>query len=246
MPIADLHLGDRTMDDELFQNVAKWLKEKPYRYTMIAGDIFNAALTTSVSDTYSETMNLDEAIKEFRKMVDIIGRDKILAVVRGNHDNRVVRAVGIDPVGVACELAGVTYCNAEAYLKLMVGDWSQGTRARKPVHYLCFMTHGVGGGRKIGSKINKMLDLNEIIPADLVVQGHTHEPSIVPRTRYTIDAKMDNIIEREQMFVTCPSFIGRDGYAQDFCFAPTSQAFPVVVLSGKKKKMEGQIKNMRG
>jgi predicted phosphodiesterase len=249
MPLADLHIGDASMDKKLLRKVAEWLNAKPNRYTVIAGDIFNAALTSSVSDTYTEVLTMQQAIDAFKDFVELVGKEKILAVVRGNHDNRVVRAVGLDPVAVACELAGVPYSGAEAFVNLKIGSWHNmaGTnkKNRKAINYMLFMTHGVGGGRSNGGKVNAMLRHNQIISADIVVQGHTHTPMIVPSAVYEPDNRMENIIERDQIFVTTCGFVGREGYAQDFCYAPISQKFPIIRIGGTRRHLEAELKEFR-
>lgn len=239
MPIGDLHLGDPTLNKPLLRAVIKWVNAQPYRKIVIVGDVFNAGIRDSVSDVYSENMTLDEAIKAFRELVEVMGSDNILACIRGNHDNRVVKAVGIDPVAVACELAGVKYFGAEAYLCFTVGQWHKSRQ--NPIKYLCYMTHGVGGGRMMGGKINALMRNNQTIIADIILQGHTHTPAIVPNMIYEADSRYNSIHERDQLFITTCGFIGRDGYAKDYGFPPVSQKFPIVKLGGRSKRLSALL-----
>lgn len=243
MPIADLHIGDPSLNEHLLNKVIEWVNEEPYRYTVIAGDIFNAALKDSVSSVYDEKMTLQVAIDYFRAFVSgFDSPDKILAVVRGNHDNRVIRSVSLDPVATACEFAGVTYRGPEAFINIKVGNW--GCKSSR-VNYLMYLTHGVGGGRKLGGKVNSVLNHGSIITADITVQGHTHTPIIVPSCIYERSIDGTSILAREQLFVITTSFTGRDGYAQDFCYAPLSKKFPIIRLSGNERLMEAELKELR-
>jgi predicted phosphodiesterase len=232
----------------MVERVVRWANEKPNRYIVIVGDVFNAALKTSVSDTYSETMTLNDAIKWFGEFVKDIGKEKILVVLRGNHDNRVNKAVGLDPVEVACELAGVPYGGAEAYLALQVGNWGAQAiteaRKRKPVTYLMFLNHGTGGGRSMGGKVNSMMRNGDIVVADIYVSGHIHQPACIPATVCTPDTRYENIIERNQFFVSVPAFLKREGYAKDAGYAPVSKMFSILTLSGSSKAMEGTVKEI--
>lgn len=243
MPIADLHIGDPSMDESLLYEVAEWLNKKPNRYTVIAGDVFNAGLKDSVSSVYNESMTLQEAIDEFKRWVKILGKDKIISVVRGNHDNRVVKSVGLDALAVACELAEIPYSGPEGYITLSVGDWKS-RKKRTPIKYLMFLTHGTGGGRTAGSKINGVMRHTGIVVADIYVQGHAHTPTITPGMVYTTDPRCERIIEKDQLFVITPSFIHRDGYAKDYAFAPVSRKFPVIKLSGERKSLEAELKDL--
>jgi predicted phosphodiesterase len=243
LPIADLHIGDKTVGDEPMNRVIRWVNAKKNRYIMIAGDVFNAAIKSSVSDCYSEKYTLDEAADIFTKIVEKIGADKIVAVVRGNHDNRVNRAVSIDPVEWACKRVGVRYCGAEAYIRFGVGNYNGDNKKRSPMNYSMFMTHGVGGGKMMGGKINGMMRLRNIVIADIYVQGHTHTPSIVPSVISEF-GQSGEIVERDQLFVTTPGFTSRDGYAKDYCFPGASTLFPVIQVSGRRKRMTAYLTDL--
>lgn len=244
MPIADLHIGDGSFNERLLDGVCAWVNEKEYRYVVIAGDIFNAGIKDSVSSVYHETMTLQDALSEFKRVVEKLGADNIIGVVRGNHDNRVVKTVGLDPVAVACELSGIDYCGAEGYLSLAVGDWKTRTEKRTPIKYLMFLTHGAGGGRQMGSKVNGVMRHASIVVADIYVQGHTHTPTIVPSVIYVSDSKCASIVEKDQLFIITASFTGRDGYAKDFCFSPLSNKLPIIRLSGKDKILEAELREI--
>jgi DNA polymerase II small subunit/DNA polymerase delta subunit B len=62
-PLNDLHIGAKETDIKLFQQFAKFIKDKPNRYIVCIGDLLNNALKNSVSDVYSETMNPNEQRK---------------------------------------------------------------------------------------------------------------------------------------------------------------------------------------
>lgn len=244
--IADLHLGDATFDKQMMSNTGKWVNAKENRYVVIAGDIFNAGLKDSVSSVYNETMTMQEALDYFKTdVVDVLGKDNIIAVIRGNHDNRVVKNVGLDPVHIACELNDLTYCGAEGYITLSIGDWKSRSERRTPIKYLMFLTHGCGGGRMMGGKVNGLHRNSNIVVADIYVQGHTHQPIVFPDVTYVADSQCKNIIEKEQLFVNASSFIHRDSYAKDFGFSPQSHKHPVITLSGVDKTLEGAIKEIR-
>lgn len=241
MPIADIHLGDPSFDKKLWKSMCDWVHEKDYRYVVIAGDIFNAGIKDSKSSVYDETMTLQQAMDTFKEFVSMLGKDNIIAAIRGNHDNRVVRSVGLDPVAVSCELTGVKYCGAEGFIALSVGDWKTKSGKRSPVKYLMYLAHGTGGGRMAGGKVNGLLRHANTVVADIYVQGHTHTPTIIPDVVYVSDSRYEQVIAKDQLFVVAPSFIGRDGYAKDYCFAPLSHKFPVIRLSGRKKTLEAEL-----
>jgi UDP-2,3-diacylglucosamine pyrophosphatase LpxH len=247
LPISDLHIGDATMDTRLLTSVIAWVKAKSNRYIVIAGDIFNAALKDSKSDTYKEKYTLKEAMKEFQKVINRFGKDKILAVIRGNHDNRVVRSVSLDPVEICCELEGIPYQGAEAYVNIKIGKPKiQAKTDKSQLSYFMYVAHGVGGGRMMGGTANSLKRHSETVVSDIYIQGHTHKPLIMPGVIYEPNHQRTAIVERQQMYINTCGFVGRDGYAVDYAFPPVSQMFPVIKLSGRKKNIEASMINIGG
>ena len=240
MLAGDQHIGDRCRDPAYMRFIREWVLAEPGRYLVLTGDLFNAALVNSKSDTYLETCTLDEAMGLARGwLADLAPR--IVAHVDGNHDRRVDRVVGIDPVAHASLEAGCRYDGAEAYVTLQVGR-DRHYSGRKPYSYDLYVTHGVGGGRTAGGKINSLMRLREIVVADIYAMGHQHDPAIKPaRTRrWTTDhAHIESV---PQLLIVTPGGMVRGGYAVEMAYPDTgSWGIPVVRLSGKRKAMEARL-----
>lgn len=86
--ISDTHLGDENSDIELLRQIINFIKDTPECYCILLGDILNTATKNSKSDIYSETLNISQAQKLAIELLTPI-KDKILAMVPGNHENRV-------------------------------------------------------------------------------------------------------------------------------------------------------------
>lgn len=241
--MGDFHVGDSHCDLDMIRAGVKWLTDEPNRYGVIVGDLLNAALRDSVSDVYSESMN----VKDSRKMLARIlapARDRILGVVSGNHDHRVYKSVGDDIAEILCTDAGLPYYQGQAFLSLKVGwDRNQSRQqARRPVCYAIYLTHGFGGGRMVGGKANNLVRLADIVGADLYVAGHTHTPLVIPAVRWVCDTNRSTIIEQQRLFVATGASLDRgNGYAVRFGFPALPKIWPIVTLDGREKRMTGTV-----
>ena len=155
--VGDLHIGDKSFLPQAITDLKKWLKEKPNRYYVLVGDIFNAATKSSVSDVYSDVMNVDDSMEYFCSQFEDIA-DKCLGAVDGNHDRRVWKDVGVDPVKWCCARLGIPYCGHEGNVVVALGDYGRKNRKDRlrPVYYSFLLVHGVGGGRLPGGKANAL------------------------------------------------------------------------------------------
>ena len=92
-------------------------------------------------------------------------KEQIIGAVGGNHSARTVRAVGIDPDELLCVNLGCQYFGHTMAGRIQVGA----------AHWKVMAHHGAGGGMLLGSKLNVVKKLAEIMPMmDLYLAGHTH------------------------------------------------------------------------
>lgn len=243
MCVGDFHIGDTNHAPKVLSDIVDWASGAANRFITIDGDIFNAALTSSISDVYSEEFTLDECVELFAKFIDDITPEKILVCIDGNHDQRVWKSVGIDPVKYVCQSKGVRYSSGEAYVTVKLGCWdkSKPVDKRPMINYTIYVTHGVGGGRSAGGKVNSLMRLSEIVVADIYIQGHQHDPVIKPKVINEWNSKCNGIIEREQMFVVTGSCLERGGYAVAKAYPPVCTKSPVLTLSGESKQIKASI-----
>jgi len=166
LPISDMHIGDPNFNEDKFFGYRKWILENPTAYVILNGDIMNTAIKDSVSDVYGETMNPQDQLRYAKKIFEPIA-DRILAIVRGNHEERIMRSTGIDTCEILAAYLGVYYAGDEALLKLRFG---RRPNNGKPVTYIIYATHGWGGGRTSGGKVNNLQKLADIVE-ELATEG---------------------------------------------------------------------------
>ena len=86
---SDWHIGDQNCDMKSINEQIKEVSERDNVFVILNGDLMNNATKTSISDTYSETCSPMEQVKLAVSLLTPI-KDKILSIVTGNHDIRLL------------------------------------------------------------------------------------------------------------------------------------------------------------
>lgn len=194
----------------------------------------DTAIASSIGDTYSATIQPMEQLELCTKLFDPI-KDKILAVVGGNHENRIYKTDGIDTTQLMCNQLGIgdRYSSTTALLFIRMGQAAHDTRRK--LRYTIYMTHGAGGGRKEGGKINRLADLAGIVDADIYVMAHVHQPASFRNRFYRSDTINSQVQQVEHLFVNTAAWLEYGGYGDKAGFKPASTINPVIYLDGRKK-----------
>lgn len=244
-PLADLHIGDAMCDYKLILEELEYIKNTPNAVCLLDGDLMDTAIAQSVGDTYGANLQpkqqLEHCVKLFKPLADA---GKILAVVGGNHENRVYKETGIDMTALMCAQLGIAdrYSETTAVVIIRFGDAGT-THHHRKMCYTLYMTHGSGGGgRKEGGKINRLADLAEIVDADIYVHAHTHLPAAFRNRFFRIDTSNNCLTQVEHLFVNTAARLNYGGYGDKAAFKPSSTINPVIILYGDgKKKMKALV-----
>ena len=232
IPLADLHMGDAQSNARLISALLERIKTEEHTYCLLGGDLMNTAIATSVSDSYSEQLTPMEQIE---RCVATFGpiKHKILAVVGGNHEARVWKTAGIDMTKLFCQQLGIAnrYSDSTAFVFVHTGENAQ----KRKHNYTIYMTHGSGGGRAWGGKINRLVDYSNIVDADIYVCGHTHSPAIVRQKYFRPSRSNDSLVEVDRLFVNTASALEYGGYGDVQGYHPGSNQYPEIVLCNKEK-----------
>lgn len=224
-PLGDLHLGSRAHAGAKWREWLGWFKNNPDASVIFTGDGLNAALTTSVSDTYSETMTVKGArqqlVKDFRPLAEA---DQLDLLIPGNHEWRIERATGDEPIGVIAEILGMEdrYAADAAMVVYHVGD----------IEYEFYVIHGTRAGRRVGSRANALEDMQNVIDADVYIQAHAHTQIGFPQQRLV--RRGNDIERRTRYFVGAGSFLALESYAVRGGYRPTKIGAPRIRLDGRR------------
>lgn len=237
-PLADLHIGDMCCEYKRILEELDYIKNTPNCYCVLDGDLMDTAIASSIGDTYSSTHNPMEQLQECVNLFAPI-KDKIIAVVGGNHENRIYRQDGIDITQLMCSQLGISdrYSPTTALVFIRFGD----DKKHRKVCYSLYMTHGNGGGRKEGGKINRLADLAGIVDADIYLMAHVHQPAAFRNRFYRCDPQNSSAQLVEHLFVNTAAWLNYGGYGDKQSYKPASTINPTIILDGHKKRASATI-----
>lgn len=220
VPISDLHIGDPFCDMKLIKKMIDDIQTIPNRYCVLCGDLMNTAIAGGKSDSYGETLTPQEQLDKAVELLKPIA-SKILAIVPGNHEERISRSVGVDMTKTLAKLLNLEtlYSPNSALVFIKFG-----------FAYSLYINHGHGGGRRAGSKLNSLEDFAQIIDADIFIVGHTHLPASFKRVTYQIRSGKSVAVPHEQLFVNTASALQYGGYGNRNGYAPASNRYPIITL----------------
>lgn len=241
-PMADLHIGDFNSDFKLIMERIEYIKNTPNAYCILDGDLMDTAICSSIGDTYGANLQPMEQLKQCVKIFEPI-KDKILAVLPGNHENRVFKSDGIDLTEIMCSQLGIPerYSPTTALLFIRFGRQKHGGRTGRPFLYTVYVTHGAGGGRKEGGKVNRLADLACIVDADCYIHAHTHLPVVFKNSFYRVSGSNSSVAPVEKLFVNVAAALDYGGYGDKAGFKPASKRSPVIYMDGLKHDMYAKL-----
>lgn len=238
--LADLHVGDsHTVYSEIERRIQE-IAQDPYGLCILNGDLMNTALKNSVSDIYGETLKPMQQINQMVEMLQPIA-GKIIGITTGNHENRVYRNDGVDITRIACRELGIEdKYNPEGvmiFLRFGTRNGHNRHRDKNPAQwYSIYATHGEGsGGRKEGSKANRLADMAAILDVDIFIHSHLHLPLVMKQRYYRTSPGNCSVSCVERLFVNTGATLDYGGYGQAQEFKPSSLSTPVIHLFADKK-----------
>jgi len=235
IPLSCFHIGSPYFNEKKLKNWIKWIAEKETRRAWILGDIFDAILAGSPGNQHEQTMSLKNAkllaeriLKPIVKQIDL--------VIPGNHDGRVFNLTSDEIVFDLCK-----WLNIED--KYHFGDFTGTIRfgknhgkRNKLVAYTFYTTHGTGGAATQGGKINKLMQLCNIVEnCDLYVMAHVHDILTCKLSPFSVDSRNGQLKEIKQTFVSSSSWLDYGGYALEKKYRPAKTGSPRIRLYGNKK-----------
>ena len=176
--IGDVHVGSRQFDESALKKKLKIIQEDKCGVLVLCGDLGDYGLKNSKTNVYQATMNPQEQQQYILKLFEPV-KNKIVAAVPGNHEERITKEVGTCPLYDLCVLWGCpeVYRENVAIVKLMFGN----RHGSKQKHiFIGIVTHGSSRNkhRKFISGFEGM---------DFAISGHTHTPEYSPHGKIRID-----------------------------------------------------------
>lgn len=217
VPLFDVHAGLNTTDLRKFESYVEYIHNQPNTYTVLGGDLHESATMTSVGKAVlDEVMHTKDQRRYMeRTLKPLADAKKILVGIPGNHEERVAKFNGDNPMEELCHDLGVPYPGYQAFLRIKAGKQK----------YDVMVFHGAGGGRTKGSKANSATRPNEVAVMDLYLTGHTHDKTYLEDMVYYIDEN-DQLVSKKRVYVVCGSFL------RYFGGYPEMKGLPPAIMGG--------------
>lgn len=238
-PLSDFHLGDAMCDFKLIREKLDYIAANDKAFCILGGDLMDAAIASSVGDTYGANLQPMEQLKQCVELFEPI-KDKILCVLSGNHEARTYKSDGIDMTALMCSQLGIPEAYSPTTALLFVRFGHSSHRGR-PICYTVYVTHGAGGGRKEGGKINRLADLAGIVDSDVYIHSHTHMPAILREGFYRTDMTNSTATMIDRLFVNTAATLDYGGYGDVQGYKPASKTNPVIIFDGRHKRMRAVL-----
>lgn len=242
MAIADNHWSDPRSDhDKIMEDIA-YIRDNENVFCVLNGDLMDCAIASSIGDTYGSTSSPMEELEACVKLFKPIA-PKCLCVTPGNHEARHYRTNGIDLTALMCAQLGISdrYSPDTAYLFIRFGRLQDRHSHKRKVLYTCFVSHGSGGGKKVGGKIQRLEDLSTICDADIYIVGHTHLPAGFKDGFVRPCCANSSLTYGTRLYVNTSAKLNYGGYAEIGGFKPPCKDTPIITLCGTKKEMRATI-----
>lgn len=218
--LGDLHIGAYGSNYEAaLAKLEKLMDERTY--LAFLGDLVDMATRNSVANVYEQRLNPQQQLSIAYDLINRY-RAKILGIVQGNHDYRVVKEIGFDPIMEVCRMLNVPYSRSFMIIDLEFNEKK----------YVIAMHHGIAGGRQKTASVRQGELFERFITfgVDLYVTGHTHKPAVVPFKHAAYDRNSGRICEQDGFLLTIPSMLQNELYGLQRMFEPSATLYPIVIL----------------
>ena len=229
----DIHRGSELHDAEKWERFKQLVLSQPNNYVIWCGDYCEDAIVGSKGDVYSQPFSPAEQKEWFAEQLFELA-DRTIAIVPGNHEDRITKATGLFPVYDCALIAGLgnRYRQTYAVVDIGVGSRRHGAGSSRHLRYVGFVTHRLRDCKNYNGS-------DFVDGIDFAAYGHDHEPSDHARCRLVYDHYNKMVTRKDIEVIDSGSFMTYGGYAARAGYRPkSSKIFTLVLFSGRKQRME--------
>jgi hypothetical protein len=226
----DIHYANECHDNAKWKAFKKMVLAEPNRYVIFVGDCFETAILGSKSDVYSQAFPPQSQKEWFtEQLIELDGH--VVALVPGNHENRITKTVGLYPLYDCAKDADIPelYRHRFAFIDIGVGD-RVGTGG-KQFHYVGFAAH-----RMKDCKAYNGSDFVDGI--DFACYGHDHDAKDHARAKLVYDSKNKFVSHKNIEVINSGAFLTYGGYGAEAGYRPQTQKIYKLVLDGTRKQLQ--------
>ena len=228
-PLGDVHIGSPNFNRTAFEAWVDMVRDDDNGYVVIVGDLMDIATKTSKTNIWEATMTPADQKQYLAMKLEPI-KDKILGVVPGNHEYRMMREVGVNPLYDVCCKLNIEHLYRENACFIKVGLGSSKKNPDRLMQYGLALVHGASHNKHDNF-------CNGIDGVDVIFSGHDHKPRHVPRGKIRFNLNTGSVSLVPYQEVVVQPFQDYGGYALRGEYLPTCVSGTQVIRlhSGTRK-----------
>ena len=224
--ISDEHIGSRYYDENLHKEILEDCYENKSPIILLGDEVETATRDSVGAGVYEQDEILEKQLDHFYHLYQPLADEGlILGIHPGNHEQRIYNSSGLNLTKVMAKQLGIKYLGWGKMHYFRVGK--QG--------YTLYTTHGASGARMPHTKIKGVLDLANLVEAEIYAMGHLHQLSHHIRNYYTPNLKNKKVDEAQKHFLLTGSYLSHWGsYGHMKSYEPMRKGSPKIKLHGDK------------
>ena len=261
---GDWHLGTRNCAEDMLDRTLKAIQDDPNGLFIGMGYAIEAIFPVdprfdarNVAPRYLAGLDNIADMQYMdvkRKLAPLAKQGKIIGLLDGNHEDNVRRRYYRNITMDLCRELNVKYLSYSSFIRLTF-------RIKKPPNakgkqsgatYIVSAAHGMGGGRKKGSHINRINDMLAWADFDIALRGHVHRIIVDTTTRLKVTRAggVPSLYQDTPVlgYTGCyfRSYIdGQDCYAERAEYPPSDLGCVVVHIEPFKQQTVGEVDNQK-
>jgi predicted MPP superfamily phosphohydrolase len=198
--LGDVHYGSPQCDVGKFQAMLDYCLKKRI-YVLLMGDLIEMATRDSIGAGVYEQEEIGQT--QYEQMVEMLSplarASLIVGLLRGNHEERVYNATGIDISKAMARELHVPYLHDACWSQFRVGKQK----------YSVYALHGRTGARFDGTVLKAVENVAFSFFADIVAMGHAHKK--VSGEPIVEAIERDKVVQKKRVTVVTGSYLKYDG-----------------------------------
>ncbi len=232
--LGDTHIGHENSDISLIDKVLNKIEKKENGRIVLMGDLCEISLRNSKGNVYEQLMSPGDQIDYWsNKLKDY--KDILIGGISGNHNERAVNEVGINPCKLIFKILGEEE-KYFGYSSLIKFSFNKGC-----LHAFC--EHGSTGARTKGGILNVMYKMRNRVEADIYCMGHTHQLLCDDTSiRSFPDSRNMKVQDKRYYFISTGTSLSYDNsYAEQKGYEKNIIGFPILTLKGERGEQQVTI-----
>jgi hypothetical protein len=230
--IGDVHLGNPFSDEKRLIKTIEQIKADPQARVIITGDLLEMVTKSSLGEIWAQTMTPFQQAEHAVELLEPI-KDRIIAGVEGNHEDRAYKELGFLPIQMIMARLGLNvsevYTPIGGVLFISIDSPKQGKTV-----FTVYFKHGSGGGKSMGVKANRLNEMKYEVIADVYIRAHDHGQMGFTSATWIPNTEKKTIVQHRHLHVNSNTFLGWGGYAIKYGYQSGFTCAPAIKLSTER------------